>query len=243
MFLGRRVSVIIPAYNEAATIAAVVDDFRAHGAVDEVLVVDNRSRDDTGSIALSRGARVVREESPGYGCACRRGFEEAAGEIVILTEADGSFRAHDVDKLLAYIDSAPLILGTRTTRQMVQQGANMGFLVRWCNVAMAKILEGLWFFPHEPRLTDVGCSYRALTKTAWATIRTGCQHPGPAFSPEMICEAYRNGMRVVEIPVHYYARLGGESKHSDSFGNLARTAMKMFFTILRKRFERRPARN
>ena len=52
----------------------------------------------------------------------------------------------------------------------------------------------------------------------------------------MICEAYRQGLRVIEIPVHYGARLGGTSKHSRSFGQLARTALKMFGTICRKRF-------
>lgn len=242
MHQGLRVSVVVPAYNEASTIAAVVDDFRAHAAVDEVVVIDNRSKDATGSIATKHGARVVGEERPGYGFACRRGFDEATGDIVILTEADGSFRAFDLDKLLAYINSAPFVLGTRTTRQMVQQGANMGLAVRFFNVAMAKILELLWFFPHEPRLTDVGCSYRAIRKDAWLQIRGGCSHPGPAFSPEMICEGYRHGLRVVEIPVHYYARLGGESKHSDSTMKLAKTAMKMFFTIIRKRLERAPSR-
>jgi hypothetical protein len=177
----------------------------------------------------------LREEAPGYGHACRRGLDEGTGDILVLTEADGSFRSGDLGKLLAYIDACPFVLGTRTTRQMVQQGANMGFLVRWANVAMAKILELLWFFPHEPRLTDVGCSYRAIRREAWRAIRDGCTQPGPAFSPEMICEAYRHSLRVVEIPVHYYKRVGGESKHSDSFAKLAKTAFKMFLTILRKR--------
>lgn len=239
MHHGLRVSVAIPAYNEAATIAAVVEDFRKHPAVDEVVVVDNRSKDETSSIAKSAGARVVHEEKPGYGHACRRGFDESTGDIVILTEADGSFRAHDLDKLLAYVQAAPFVLGTRTTRQMVEQGANMGFFVRWFNVAMAKILEGLWYFPFEPRLTDVGCSYRAIRKDSWLQIRNGCTMPGPAFSPEMICEAYRHGVRVVEIPVHYYRRLGGESKHSASFSKLAKTAISMFRTIVRKRLERK----
>lgn len=233
---GLRVSIVIPAYNESATIADVVDDFRASPLVEEVIVVDNRSSDGTGDIARAHGARVVREENPGYGFACRRGFDEAHGDVIVLTEADGSFRALDLPKLLAYIDAAPLVLGTRTTCQMVQQGANMGFVVRWANVAMAKILEGLWYFPHEPRLTDVGCTYRAVRRETWAALRTGCREPGPAFSPEMICEAYRQRMRVVEIPIHYFRRMGGESKHSKGFWKLARTALKMFRTICRKRF-------
>jgi len=240
VFQGLRISVVVPAYNEAATIGFVVKDFRGSPLVDEVLVVDNRSQDETGAIAAGLGARVVREEAPGYGNACRRGLDDATGDVLVLTEADGSFRASDLGKLLAYIESCPFVLGTRTTRQMVEQGANMGFVVRWANVAMAKILELLWYFPHEPRLTDVGCTYRAIRRQAWLAVRGGCQHPGPAFSPEMICEAYRQSLRVVEIPVHYYNRLGGQSKHSDSFVKLAKTALKMFCTIVRKRFAGAP---
>ena len=54
----------------------------------------------------------------------------------------------------------------------------------------------------------------------------------------MICEGYRQGLRVIEIPVHYYRREGGDSKHSDSFFKVAKTALRMFRTILRKRLTR-----
>jgi hypothetical protein len=134
-----------------------------------------------------------------------------------------------------------MVLGTRTTRQLVGQGANMGKMLRWGNVTMAKLLELFWFWPHEPRLTDVGCSYRALWAETWRKLAPGTRESGPAFSPEMICEAYRCSLRVVEIPVHYYKRVGGESKHSDSFVKLAKTAFKMFLTILCKRFAPAPA--
>ncbi len=240
MHRHQRISVVVPAYNEEATIGSVVDDFRSHSAVDEVVVIDNRSKDRTGAIAAERGARVVKEERPGYGFACRRGLDEAQGDVIVLVEADGSFRSLDVEKLLAYVDACPFVLGTRTTCQMVEQGANMGFAVRWFNVALAKLLELLWYFPHEPRLTDVGCTFRAIRRDAWRAVREGCREAGPSFSPEMICEAYRHGMRVVEIPVHYFRRLGGESKHSQGVVKLARTATGMLLTILRKRFSRRP---
>ena len=64
----------------------------------------------------------------------------------------------------------------------------------------------------------------------------GTRETGPSFSPEMICEAYRRGMRVIEIPVHYGKRVGGESKHSRTFAQVSRTAWRMFKTICRKRF-------
>jgi hypothetical protein len=64
--------------------------------------------------------------------------------VIVLTEADGSFRASDLPKLLAYLPDCAMVLGTRTTRQMVQQGANMDRSLRWGNVAMAKLLELFW---------------------------------------------------------------------------------------------------
>jgi glycosyltransferase involved in cell wall biosynthesis len=239
MFDHWKVSVVIPAYNEAATIADAVRDFRAHPHVDEVVVVDNNCTDDTAGLARAAGARVVTETAKGYGCALRRGMDEADGDVLVLVEADGSFRAHDLDKFLCYLPDCSLVLGTRTTRQMVQQGANMHALLRWGNVVAAKILEAFWFVSSEPRITDVGCTYRALHRSAWKILREGLTETGAPFSPEMICEAFRCGLRVIEIPVHYFSRGGGESKHSKGFLQVARTGLRMLRTIVRKRFSAR----
>lgn len=239
MFREHHVTVVIPAYNEEATIAQVVAGFKAVACVDRVLVVDNNCRDRTAELARAAGAEVISEKKPGYGSALRAGMDHAAatgGEIVVLTEADGSFWAEDIWKLLIYMPDCRMVLGTRTTRQMVGQGANMDTKLRWGNVAMAKLLELFWYWPFEPRLTDVGCTYRALWADTWRQIRERTQEPGPAFSPEMICAAYQVGLRVIEIPVHYGARLGGTSKHSESFRKVAKTALMMFRTICRKRF-------
>ena len=172
------VSVIVPAYNEEATIGAVVRDYVACEYVDEVIVVDNNCKDRTAELAREAGARVVQESTPGYGSALRAGLEAATNDIFVLTEADGSFKAHDVGKLLAYLEDSAMVLGTRTTRQMVEQGANMGTLLRWGNVTMAKILELFWYIPHEPRLTDVGCTYRALWSKTYDVIAPGLRETG-----------------------------------------------------------------
>lgn len=239
MFQGHAVGVVVPCYNEEASIAAVVRDFKAQEHVDRVFVADNNSRDGSAARAREAGAEVVPATKQGYGEALRAGMDHALAQgvgVVVLTEADGSFRATDLPKLLAYLPDCAMVLGTRTTRQMVQQGANMDRKLRWGNVAMAKLLELFWFHPHEPRLTDVGCSYRALWAETWRKVGPGTRESGPSFSPEMICEAYRKGLRVIEIPVHYGERTGGVSKHSRSFGQVAKTAWRMFKTICRKRF-------
>jgi glycosyltransferase involved in cell wall biosynthesis len=238
MFEGRKVSVVIPAHNEEATITAVVEGFRLRAPwVDEILVVDNNCRDRTAALARAAGARVVQEAEPGYGCALRRGMQDASGEILVLTEADGSFKAEDVIKLLVYLGDAGLVVGTRTTRQLVEQGGNMRGLLRWGNVTVAKALELLWYPSSEPRLTDVGCTYRALSRETWNRLRPHVRESGPAFSPEMMAETMVQRIRMVEVPVNYLRRRGGESKHAKSWLGIGRTGASMIRAILRKRLE------
>jgi len=225
------VSVVIPAYNEEETIAHVVNDFTSHDRVDEVLVVDNNSRDQTARIAAEAGARVVTESRQGYGCALRRGLDEAAGDILILTEADGSFRSKDIPKFLEYLKDCDMVIGTRTTQQMIEQGANMYPLLRWGNVLFGKLVQILWW-NQESRFTDVGCTYRAIWKTSYQRIRPILNGRGPEFSPEMMIAVLLVKQRVIEIPVSYYRRIAGESKHSKDLKGASRTALKMLRLIL-----------
>lgn len=227
-----KVSVIIPAYNEEETIASVINDLRYHEGVDEVVVVDNNSQDKTSEVALKAGARVVVEPKQGYGSALRRGLDEAKGDIMILTEADGSFRAKDIPKFLEYLKDCDLAIGTRTTRQMIEQGANMLPLIRWGNVLFGKLVQILWS-RHECRFTDVGCTYRAIWKTSYQQIKPLLRASGPEFSVEMMLAVLLCRQRVIEIPVSYYKRVGGESKHSKNLGGAARTALKMLRTTLK----------
>jgi glycosyltransferase involved in cell wall biosynthesis len=116
MFRGVRLAVVVPALDEEASIAEVVESFRRIAAVDEVVVVDNGSRDRTGERARSAGARVLNEPRPGYGSALRAGIghviERGAG-LVALAEADGTFEAADLEQLLAGLGPEGLVLGSR----------------------------------------------------------------------------------------------------------------------------------
>lgn len=237
MFHRYKVSLIIPAYNEEATIASVIQDFKTQEVLDEILVVDNNSKDKTAELAREQGALVIHETKQGYGHALRTGMDRADGDILILSEADGSFRSSDVNKFLAYIEDADMVIGTRTTKQMIDQGARMNFIIRMANVAWAKFLQMLWFLTNETRFTDVGCTYRAVWKKTYQKIRPGLRAIGPDFSPEMMAEALHQRVKVVEIPVRYYQRTGGVSKHSVSYYQLAKTAMRMLRTVIRKKFE------
>jgi dTDP-glucose pyrophosphorylase len=231
-FDRHRVSLVIPAYNEAEGIGHVLRDFR--GAVDEIVVMDNCSADGTADIARGLGATVHSRPLKGYGDALRQGMDAATGDIFVLVEADATFRAKDLGKILEYLKDADMVVGTRTTRQMIEQGANMDGLLRWGNVVVGKLIEALWW-NLEPRFTDVGCTYRAIWRDAYEKIRGYLGRDDAAFSPEMMIEVLRMRGRLIEIPVSYYRRRGGASKHSSSRWHSMRTGLTMLRLILRKR--------
>ncbi len=231
MWQGHRVSVVFPAYNEEAGIAAAVEDFASLDVIDEVLVVDNNSRDQTAERAQAAGARVVSEARQGYGNALRRGMAEAQGEYVVLAEPDGTFMAKDVLKLLAYADDFDLVLGTRTTRELIWHGANMGWQLRWGNWVVAKLLQVLF---GGPSLSDCGCTLRLVRRSAAERMLPRFTVGGSHFLPEMVCLALLEGQRLVEVPVNYRVRVG-ESKITGSMQTALRVGGRMVGLILRYR--------
>lgn len=228
-------SVVIPAFNEESSIGTVVRDFLPW--VDEVFVVDNSSADRTAEVAAEAGARVETVSLQGYGDTIRHGLAHASGDILIIVEADCSFRARDLGKMLEYLKDADMVVGTRTTREMVEQGTNMRGPVRWGNVIVAKLVEVLWW-GRQPRFTDVGCTYRALWREAYARVEPLLRGVGPELSPELMIAALQARLRVIEVPVSYHRRLGGESKHSANYLHISKTALRMLRTIARMRLER-----
>jgi NDP-sugar pyrophosphorylase family protein len=235
-FDAHRISLVIPAYDEAEAIGAVIRDFREH--VHEIIVMDNQSSDGTERIARELGATVHSKPLRGYGDALRQGMDAAMGDILVLVEADATFRAKDLGKLLEYLKDADMVIGTRTTRQLIEQGANMDGLLRWGNVAVGKLIEALWWSV-EPRFTDVGCTYRAIWRDAYQRIRANLTCDDAAFSPEMMIEMIRARGRVIETPVSYYRRRGGASKHSSSRWHSVRTGLRMLRLIAEKRLDLR----
>jgi glycosyltransferase involved in cell wall biosynthesis len=229
--MGQRVSVVFPAYNEEAGIARAVADFGAIEAVDEIIVVDNNSRDATAARALAAGARVVSERRQGYGNALRRGMAEALGEYVVLAEPDGTFMGKDILKLLAYADDFDLVLGTRTTRELIWHGANMGWQLRWGNWGVAKLLQVLF---GGPSLSDCGCTLRLIRRPAVDRLLPRFSVGGSHFLPEMVCLALMDGLRLVEVPVNYRDRVG-DSKITGSLSTTVRVGRDMIRLILRYR--------
>jgi glycosyltransferase involved in cell wall biosynthesis len=231
VYQSKTVSVIFPAYNEEQYIRAAVEDFFLPGVVDEVIVVDNNSRDGTVREARQTNARIVHESAQGYGNALRRGLREATGELVIMAEPDGTFVGRDVLKLLAYAEDFDMVCGTRTTRELIWEQANMGWFLRVGNWAVAKLLQMLY---DAPSLTDCGCTLRLTRRDALHRILDDLTVGGSHFLPEMVIVALQRKLRLIEVPVNYRGRIG-DSKITGNFAGALRTGIRMIRLILERR--------
>lgn len=231
MYGNKSVSVVLPAYNEERYIRAAVEDFARSGVVDEIVVVDNNSRDRTAEEARMTTARVVQETAQGYGHALRRGLREATGDIIIMAEPDGTFIGRDVLKLLAYSEDFDMVCGTRTTRELVWEQANMGWFLRIGNWVVAKMLQLL----HDgPSLSDCGCTLRLTHRKALQQIQDDLTVGGSHFLPEMVILGLRKKLAIIEVPVNYRGRIG-ESKITGSMKGTLKTGFRMIGLILRYR--------
>ncbi len=212
MWHGRMVSVILPTYNERDSIRQSIEDILALDIADEVLVVNNNAAAGTSEEVAKTAAREIHEPRQGYGHAIRRGFREATGELLIISEPDGTFLGRDFLKLLAYADDFDVVYGSRTARMFIWRGANMGLFLRWGNWAVAKLMEFLF---NSTNLTDVGCTMRLIHREALRVMEPDMTIGGSSFGPEMMILTLLHGQKVIQIPVNYLPRVGESSVTGD----------------------------
>lgn len=231
MWRDKTVSVVFPTYNEKESIRAAIEDFFASGYVDEIVVVNNNAAEGTDEEVRATAARLVYETAQGYGHAIWKGLAEATGDLLIIAEPDGTFSGNDVIKLLAFSDDVPVVFGTRTAREFVWDGANMGLFLKWGNYAVGKLMEFLF---NTTFLSDVGCTMRLLHRDVYEEIRPQFTVGGSHFGPQLMLLVILNGFAFVEIPVNYRKRVG----KSSVTGNLFRAftlGCQMIWMILRYR--------
>lgn len=239
MWNGREVSVVLMTYAERDSIREIIDRFYATGLVDEVLVVNNNAQAGTDEEVRRTRARLVHEVRQGYGHATRRGLLEARGEIIVLSEPDGTFRPEDILKLLVYSDECDAVFGTRTTRELIWAGANMALFLRWGNWAVAKLIEALFNTTH---LSDVGCTYKLLRRPTARQIAAKMAVGGSHAGAEITLLTVTCGARFVEVPVNYLPRVGVSSVTGRPAAALA-VGLRMILLVLRFRvFGRRRTR-
>ena len=208
MWGDKKVSVALMTYAEKGSIREVIDGFYATGVVDEVLVVDNNAEEGTKDEVAKTKARIVHEPKQGYGHATRRGMLEAEGDLIVLAEPDGTFLPEDIHKLLVYSDECDAVFGTRTTREMIWQGANMDWYLRWGNWAVAKLMEVSFNTTH---LSDVGCTYRLFRRDLAHRLANEMRIGGSHAGPELMLRTISGSNRFIEVPVNYLPRVGYSS--------------------------------
>ena len=159
----QRISVILPTYNEKDSIRKVIKDFEALGIIDEIIVVNNNAVEGTSKQVSGTTAIEVFESVPGYGSAIQRGFKEATGDLIFVCEPDDTFVAEDVHKFLSYIGDVDVVYGSRTIKNFIGKGANMGHFLKNGNWFVAKMMQVLY---RTNSLSDVGCTFRLIKKPA-----------------------------------------------------------------------------
>ena len=225
-----KIAVVIPTFNEAESIGAVVAELRG-SVVDRIIVADGGSTDDTQDRARSAGAEVI-EVGRGYGRACFAGAQAAEVGIVVFMDGDG---ADDPAAIAALVDPirsgaydfviASRARGKREPGSMASHQLLAGLAAGW----LTGLLYGV-------RYSDM-CAFRAIRRET--LLGLGMREMTYGWNLEMQMRVARAGLRVLEVPVGYRNRLGGESKVAGSLRGSVKAGLRIVATFARVAIERR----
>lgn len=200
-------SAVVPAKNEQATIAPVLEALRR--LTDDVVVVDGRSSDRTTEIAHDHGARVVTDRGLGKGDAIRVGLEHVRHPITVFIDADGSHDPADIEVLVAPIaaDEADLVMGSRMLGGSDELFGSAYEVLRLMGSLAISLTINYRF---GVRFTDYQNGFRAIRTDVGRRIGTTSNIT--TIEQEMAMKCLQHGYRVAEVPTHESRRQGGESK-------------------------------
>jgi glycosyltransferase involved in cell wall biosynthesis len=223
------IKVIIPAFNEENGIGQVLKEIPAV-PIDEVIVVNNASTDDTEQIAREMGATVLREPVPGYGRACLQGIDyltrlSGRTDIVVFLDADHSDYPEEMTELVKPIleNDIDLVIGSRVLGNRESGSMTIQQVFgNWLATRLLKLLYGVKF-------TDLG-PFRAIKYAS--LLKLDMQDTTYGWTVEMQLKAAKRKMKCAEIPVRYRKRTGF-SKISGTLKGTIMAGYKILYTILR----------
>jgi glycosyltransferase involved in cell wall biosynthesis len=231
-----KISVVIPTLNEEQAIAGVVRAVPTD-RVDEIIVVDNGSTDQTAEVASSAGARVIFESCPGYGAACLAGAKAAAdADIIVFMDGDRSDDPRQLEHVLGPVadNRADLVIGSRIKGNL-EKGA-MPLHGRLGNRLIVRLLRLLY----GVNISDIG-SFRAIrSQTLFSLAMEQMTYGWPV---EMVVKAAHRRLRILSVPVAYRRRIGKSKVTGTIRGSILATyymfivPLKYFFWANRNRQE------
>jgi glycosyltransferase involved in cell wall biosynthesis len=207
-----RIAVVIPCYNEALTIAAVVEDFARELPGATVYVFDNNSSDGSGEIAARAGARVVRSPVQGKGNVIRHMASTVDADVYVLADGDGTYPPAAVRKMIERLQDEELdmLVGTRLAEY--EPGAFRPFH-RLGNRAVSGLISLLF----RARLSDVLSGYRVLSRSFVDLVRL--RTPGFEVETEMTLQCLAKRLRFAEMPVPYGSRPAASPSKLDTWSD------------------------
>ncbi len=223
-----RIEAVIPALNEAGSIARVVGSLRGQETLDGIVVVDNGSTDGTGDTARRAGANVVREERRGYGYACRAGVLAAReADVIVLLDGDAADDPDDLPRLLEPLlnGEADLVVGSRALGS--REPGSMTLQQIFGNRLAAWLMRNIY----GVRVSDMG-PFRTIRRSDLLAL--DMQEMSYGWSVEMMVKAARAGYRYREVPVRYHRRIG-VSKVGGTIRGSLKAGWHIISTVLRYR--------
>jgi glycosyltransferase involved in cell wall biosynthesis len=224
-----RVSFIVPAYNEAATIADVLDRVEALDLDKQIIVVDDGSTDDTPRVledwAGREGIQLIRQENRGKGAAIRAAIPLLDGDITVIQDADMEYDPAEVPSLIEPIVNgvADVVFGSRLSGGRPQRAYLFWHLVG------NRFLSLLTNVLYNTTLSDMETGYKAFRTEVLRSL--DLREDDFAIEPEITAKVCKRHLRVYELPVSYYGRTYAEGKKITW-----RDGVKAIFVLLRVRF-------
>ena len=241
-----KITVVIPAFNEEKAIEKTIKDYKRQEYVNQVLIIDNKSTDNTVDIAEKCGAVIIKKErNLGYGHSTLMGLEEGLktdSNIIVMTEADCTYEANDMKKFVQYLEHADLVTGTRRSQVLNEKGNQNSRLHNWGNYFLAKLIQFKFInLGHlGTELTDVGCGFLAVRKTALSKVIEKLKMHDtqkPVWSVGMrlylLLQIIENDLRLIEIPVSFKKRTGQSKIGSLNKSTSIRIGLLFLWLILR----------
>lgn len=226
------IKVVIPAFNEEASIGKVVDDIPKDW-VTEIIVVSNNSSDQTEINSKKAGATVLVENRKGYGWACLKGIAHAIkgkAEIIVFLDGDYSDYPQQLPEVVSPIlnDGMDLVIGSRALGDREPKSMTIPQVFgNWLATRLMRIFYGIKF-------TDLG-PFRAIKTSALEKLKM--QDKTYGWTIEMQIKAAQNKLKCTEVPVNYKNRIG-TSKVSGTVKGTIMAGYKIIFAIFKYKFNK-----